>query len=138
MSDFFDYLYRYSLHDCKLYDIKCERNKLILIFDAGVYELNIDAKQSRLTSKCYIEIDFENNSDLNIYSHIDIDQRLHKKNKEIDFEIFKNHLKKGCFDVDMHFYSRFCNTILLTGYIKRTRYDIKVSDIKQINFLFNP
>ena len=138
MFEYFDYLYRYCLHDCKINKIIVEGGKLILIFENGIYELNSEAKQERLTNKCQMEIEFENNHSADMYSHIDINQIMHRKVRDVDFCVLQKMLENHYFDIDMNFYSQFCNTVLLVGYIKKARFEIKVSEISRINFVMDP
>lgn len=137
MNVFFEYLYKYGLHDCKLDEIVCKNEKIAFIFNSGIYELNSSGKEINLTQSCEMLLEI-NESDANkIYNHIEINQILKRKIYNIDFDKLISIVKKSKMDIEINYYSFFCNTILIKGYINSSYHEIVISDIKNIEFKFN-
>lgn len=136
MSNFNEYLYQYNLHDCKIDDVIFDNNKIIFFFGAGVYELSPTGKEIQLTDSCRMTIQLEETNPQKIYDHIEITQIITRKIDEIDCVEFVDIVKKYKLDVDMNYYSRFCNTILLKGYINKARYELLISEVETVKFSF--
>lgn len=136
MNEFFDYLYKYGLHDCMLDEIVFTNKKITFHFNSGVYELNPVGKETVLTKSCKMIVEFENVEREDIFSCIDICQITYGKIKDVSFKDFIKQVEKFKFSIDMQYYSHFCNSILLKGYIKNKKYEIIVFNIKKIHFIF--
>lgn len=136
MEQFYEYLYEYGLHDCRIDDIICANTKIIFNFNSGVYKLNSFGKELQLTNNCSMIIEIDETDSEKICNHIDIIQIFKKKVYEIDCHDFINRVRLFKFCVDMNYYSYFCNTVLLKGYINNEQYEITVSEVKNIYFKF--
>ena len=136
MNNFFDYLYKYGLHDCILDEIVFTDKEIAFHFNSGVYELNAVGRETLLTKNCKMIVEFQNADREDIFSCIDIYQIAYGKIKDISFKDFMKQVEKFKFSIDMQYYSYFCNSILLKGYIKSKKYEITVCNIKKINFIF--
>lgn len=136
MIEFNEYLYKYCLHDCFLNKILLQDSKIIFCFQSGVYEIDPLGKEMRLTTPCRMVLEIEKTDSEKIFNFFDISRICKKQIKDIDFDEFLKKLKQNRMDIDMNFYSRFCNTILIKGYINRERYEISISDIRKIEFDF--
>ena len=111
MHNFHEYLYKYGLHDCRLDDILFEIGNIVFCFHSGVYRLNSVGKEIERTAACRMV-------------------------KEINCHEFIENVKKFKFDIDINYYSYFCNTVLLKGYINNGKYEIVISEVKKVGFTF--
>lgn len=136
MSYFDEYLYKYGLHDCKIDNTYFECGKIILNFNSGLYKLDSSGNETDLTIGCKMVVEVEETDPDSICDHITINRIIQRKEKELDFEDFANTVDEFGFDIDIHFYSNFCNTILLKGYIGNGKYEMVISEVKRIDFLF--
>ncbi len=136
MHNFHEYLYKYGLHDCRLDDILFENGNIVFCFHSGVYRLNSVGKEIERTAACRMTVEFNEKCPLEICDHIEINQILHRKIKEINCHEFIENVKKFKFDIDINYYSYFCNTVLLKGYINNGKYEIVISEVKKVGFTF--
>lgn len=136
MTGFDEYLYKYCLHDCLLNEILIQNDKMVFYFLSGIYETNPFGKEIKLTTRCRMVLEIEETDKERIFNHIEIIRILKKKVKDIDFKKFVVNLRQNKMDIDMNYYSRFCNTILIKGYINRDRYEMTISDVRKVEFLF--
>ena len=136
MTTFYEYLYKYSLHDCVVDDIKIINNNIIFQFESGIYELSSLGEQKNLTPSCEMLVSVENLNYEKTWEYIDIKMILKGKVVDIDFSQFSTLVHKYKWDLDVHFCSRFCNTILLKGYASKYYFELSISDIDKIEFLF--
>lgn len=134
MKNFYEYLYKYGLHDCKVDDIIFSDRKIIFCFSSGVYELSSVGKETKQTKNCRMVVELEDIKPEKMWEHIEINKIINRKVSEISCDEFVNDVKKIKFDIDMHYYSYFCNTILLKGYINNGQYEVKISEVKNIEF----
>ena len=137
MKRFDEYLYKYGLHDCTIDQLFCENEKIIFCFDSGIYELNVSGVETTLTKSCKMIIEIDKFISQNICQHIEINQISKKRFSEISCEKFAKIVNKFKFDIDMHYYSYFCNTILLKGSANNQDYEILISEVKQVLFRFD-
>ena len=133
----FEYLYKYGLHDCKMDSICFDAGNIVFSFPFGIYELNAAGKEISLTEKCNVVIKIENFSPKKAWQYIESHKLTRGTIFEIDIDTFIDALFQANFDIDMHYYSGFCNTILLKGNILENEYEIKISDVTGISYQFN-
>ena len=134
MKNFYDYVLKYGIHDCKVDEISVSNQQIEFKFGSGVYKLNEIGKEVELTNESTMIVEIANLSNLN--DRIQINKIRKNSIKSIDFEKFIYLVKKSKLDIYMNFYSFFCNTILIQGYIEKNRYEITISEVKQIFFKF--
>ncbi len=137
MTAFHEYLNKYSLHDSVVDDVKIVNNDIVFCFQSGIYELNSLGKQTNLTTSCKMIVNIESLNIEKLWEYIDIKRLYRGKVVEMDFWQFSTFVHEHKWDLDIHFYSRFCNTILLKGYVSKYNIELSISDISKIEFLFN-
>lgn len=136
MTTFHEYLNKYSLHDSVMDSIKIINNDIIFCFQSGIYELNSLGKQTNLTMSCNMIVSIESLNIDKLWEYIDIKRIYKGKVVDIDFLKFSILLNEHKWNLDMYFCSSFCNTILLKGYVSKYYYELSISNIKNIEFLF--
>ncbi len=136
MGIFDEYLYKYGLHDSMLYGINIKNNTLIFQFDTGIYLLD-EGKEMKNTTTCLMCIELP---DLNIDKmdeHIEITKFVKKKIiYDFAYNDFVKEVKKNGFEIFRNYYSSFMQGILIEGFIMEEKYQILVSDIKNIKYIF--
>lgn len=138
MKKFNEFIYRYGLHDCKLNNIMITDGVVFLVFNQGIYSLNNLGKEINLTNSCTMRIKFSDFAHhLDIVNQIDITRISNKKVFDTEFDDFANKVNKWGFTIEKSYYSYFCNTIMIKGYINRDRYEIEISSIDEILFMFS-
>lgn len=125
----------YGLHDTKLNNLETKELGVVLYFDNGIYSLD-NGKETNLTESCKIEIEIECFSKFKTFEHIEIFAIHKNKIKEISIDEFSKMLQKAAFDIVMDYISTFSNALLLKGFIGKYKIELKISDIKNIKFLF--
>ena len=137
MNCFNEYLYKYGLHDCKLNKMEIKNGILCLYFNQGVYELNEDGKETSLTGSCILSMQLaEISNSLNLSEQIDVVKISKGKKFDVEYETFEKILNKFEFDVAINYYSYFCNTIMLKGYIRSAEYEITIPMVRRVSFEF--
>lgn len=136
MTDFYEYLNKYSLHDSVVNSVEIVNNNIIFCFDSGIYKLNSFGKQTSLTTSCKMIIGIENLNIEKSWEYIDIKRIYKGKVVDIEFSKFSNLIHEHKWDLDIHFYSSFCNTILLKGYVSKYNFELSMSNVRKIEFLF--
>ena len=135
MNYFDEYLYKYGLHDCKLNKMEIKNGILHLYFDQGVYELDERGKEISLTGSCTVMIELsERFTELEAKERIEIVKISKRKKFEIDYEVFKKRVDRFGFDIIINYYSYFCNTIMMKGYMKSDEYEITIPMVKKVSF----
>lgn len=136
MKNVDEYLYKYSLHDCVVEKIYVENYALVFCFNSGIYNLNEKGIETTKTTSCLMCLKIQ---DLNIeqmWEHLDISKINKNRISEIDYEKFVEEVDKFKFEIIENYLSYFGQGILLDGYILKNRYQIKVSEIINIEFVF--
>lgn len=54
----------------------------------------------------------------------------------VEFNVFTNTVKENKLDIEINYFSPFANEILLIGYMKPGKYEIRLSEISNIYFSF--
>lgn len=134
---FYDFLFKYGLHDCQINKIEIHGNILKLFFNDGIYLLNSDGKEVAKTHKCIIDIYINISETFEIYNYLDIIRFHKKKHNDISYDKFIDELNKDVFDIDINYFSYFNNNILIEGFIKTNKYQFNISDIYKIEFNFS-
>ena len=136
MTAFHEYLNKYSLHDSIVDDVKIVNNDIVFCFQSGIYELNSLGKQTNLTTSCKMIVNIESLNIEKLWEYIDIKRIYKGKVVDMDFLQFSTFVHEHKWDLDMYFCSNFCNTILLKGYASKYYFELSVSNIRNIEFLF--
>lgn len=71
-----------------------------------------------------------------MWEHIEISKIIKNKISEIDYSSFIEEVDKFNFEIIENYISYFGQSVFLDGYSSRNRYQIKVSEIKKIEFKF--
>lgn len=137
MKKLHEFLYQYGLHDCQLNNVAFEKQTILFCFDSGVYELNSTGKETKKTKPCKMIIEVDSRYSNELSDHIEIICLSRKKIKEIDCDSFVHLFQKYQLVVDMIYYSYFCNTIMLIGYMNNKKYELTISEIDKIDFSFS-
>lgn len=136
MKNIDEYLYKYGLHDCVINKTFVQNNLLVFCFEAGVYNLNEKGKEISKTAKCSMCLNIENLNLEKIWEHIEISKIYKNKICEIDYEEFADEVNKFKFEILENYLSCFGRSVLLEGYTSKCRYQIKISEIVEIEFKF--
>lgn len=136
MKNIDEYLYKYGLHDCVVKKVYVQNNSLIFCFNTGVYNLNEKGTETTKTSNCLMCLDIENLNTEKMWEHIEISKIAKNKISEIDYAKFTEEVDKFNFEIIENYISYFGQSVLLDGYSSKNRYQIKVSEIKKIEFNF--
>ena len=136
MDNNYKQLFKYGFHDCAIDCITVLEGKMELVFPSGVYMLNCDGKETDLTKQCKVVLEVEKLKPASIWKYVDIRLISPCGIREMEFEEFVNLIKTDSFQVDMQFYSFFCNTILIRGYVSTDKYEIVISNVQEISIIF--
>ena len=134
MNGFYEYLYKYGLHDCTMNCVEIKNNMLVCHFEQGVYYLNDFGKEMSNTSKCAMIINLDEKSKFE--EQINVLKVYRNKRSDVKFEKFVEETAKSGFEIMVNYYSYFCNTIMLKGFIRNHEYEISISTVKKISFCF--
>ena len=137
MQGFNDFLYKYGLHDCRVDNVFVKENNICFFFESGIYKLDSNVKETQKTNSCKMIVRFEHLCSNRVWEHVQVYKERKKKVKEISFEQFIKYVIKENFDITINYYSYFCNTILLKGYTKNFKCNVVISEITDIEFMFN-
>ncbi len=136
MKNIDEYLYKYGLHDCVVEKIYVHNNLFIFCFNTGVYNLNEKGTETKKTTNCLMCLEIEDLNTEKMWEHIEISKIAKNKISEIDYTRFTEEVEKFNFEIIEYYISYFGQSILIDGYSSRNRYQIKVSEIKKIEFNF--
>lgn len=136
MKLLYNNIFKYGLHDTKVNIITVKDNTINLFFNNGVYLINDSGKEMSQTSDCTMYIEVTNLDASKMWQHIEILKSRRRRISEIRFEQFVADVQKHGFSVLMGFYSPFCNTLLLKGYTPNGHYDVTISEINSIDYIF--
>ena len=137
MNSFNDYIYRYGLHDCVVNDIFVEGEQLVFGFAQGVYVLDDYGKERNLTESCKMIVKVAGLNQNKMWEHVEINCLSKGTICEIEYDDFVQKVKEFNFDIDINYYSHFCNAILLKGYIKDDKYEMEISEVSTVEFVFS-
>ena len=132
----FEKLYEYGAHDCTVNNIFCSHDNIIFSFDSGVYKLSDSGAELDLTNSCRLIVEINVLPELNIYNQIEVKQIRKKRLSEITPMDFFELVNKNCLNIENIYFSRFCNTLLLEGYSDSADYELILSEVKDVNYLF--
>lgn len=136
MKNIDEYLYKYGLHDCVVEKIYVHNNLLIFCFNTGVFNLNEKGAETKKTTNCLMCLEIEDLNTEKMWEHIEILKIAKNKISEIDYTRFTEEVEKFNFEIIEYYISYFGQSVLIDGYSSRNRYQIKVSEIKKIEFNF--
>ncbi len=136
MKNIDEYLCKYGLHDCAAERICIQNNSLVFSFGTGVYDLDKKGTEAFKTAKCFMCLEIENLNTKQMWEHIEISKINKNKIREIDYKKFVEEVDKYKFEIIENYLSHFGSSILLEGYISKNRYQIKISEISKIEFIF--
>ena len=131
-----EFLYKYGLHDCIVSKIYIKNNFLVFCFKTGIYNLNEKGVETTKTTNCLMCLDINDLNIERIWEHVEILKVVKNKILEIDYEQFALKVDKDNFKIIDNYLSYFGQSILLDGYISKNRYQIKISEILKIKFIF--
>jgi hypothetical protein len=129
---------KYELHDSQIIDILIGKNKIVLSFSEGFWELDTNGKESsqKQNSKIIFNIDNEFSVPIEDFISIRISKR---KNvfKPLSLRDFKKLIKKSPFDVDMEYNCVFSSRKFLQLYSNKIRalVEIFIEDIKSVEYI---
>lgn len=125
----------FLLHESSIKKISYEASRLILEFNRGFRNKNHEE-----LANCKIIIAVKNMRETSISSFLSIykstEGRYCTKSTQLSLSKFSKMLLKGDFIIESEFYSEFERAILLFGYISNHRIELKITDIEQLEFLF--
>lgn len=136
MTNINEYLYKYGLHDCVVEKIYVQNNDLIFCFNTGIYNLNERGTETTKTTSCFMCLEIDNLNTEQMWEHIELSKINKNKINETDYKEFTEEVDKFTFEIIENYLSYFGKSILLDGYTSKSRYLIKVSEIKKIEFIF--
>ena len=131
----FEKFIEYGLHDTTVNDIIIEENGLAFLFKNGVYILSETDQELFLSKPCLMKIYIDGFDGNRLLEHCSFYKCFKKHFSEVDFSDIKKRLLKSCFDIDLYFYSPFAKAISLRGYIGKYMIEIRVTEIKTIEFI---
>lgn len=134
---FDDYIYQYCLHDCLLNSIRTDYQKIMLRFDSGIYLLDNEGKETELTESCEMVLNLEFAGCNDFDAHIIITRQRKKKILDVTFSDLIRSVQKNAFEIENCFCSNFNNALLLKGYIGNWQYDIIISEIEEMQLVWN-
>ena len=120
----------FLLHESSINGIDCENSELILNFNEGFWNTNHNQLKN-----CKIVISIKNLNSNNIDCFVSINGRG-IFNRQISYSDFVKKIKKESFVIDVEYYSEFERSILLFGRILGKEYELKITDIQNLSFLF--
>ena len=130
----FEKCVEYGLHDTTVNDILIEEYGLTLLFRDGVYLLNDEGKETRLSKSCAMHVYVEDFDSARLFEHCSFYKYHKNRFSEIEFADIKKLLLKNSFHVDLDFYSPFARAILIRGYIGKYMIEVQISEVKSIEF----
>ncbi len=136
MNNIDEYLYKYGLHDCVVEKVYTQNNSLAFCFNTGVYKLDEKGTETAKTTNCLMLLELEDLDCKQIWKHVEVLKINKNKIYEINFEKFIEDVSKFKFEIDENYLSYFGQSILLDGYAFKNRYQIKISEILKIKFIF--
>ena len=136
MKNMEEYLFKYCLHDCVVDKVLVQNNSIVFCFNTGVYKLNENAKEITKTSSCLMDLEIRGLNIEKMWQHMEVSRICKNAVCEIECEEFIEEVNKFKFDVQHNYLSYFGQGILLEGYILKSRYQIKISEILNIRFTF--
>lgn len=129
-------IFKYGLHDTEINNIYCVDSKFVLLFNSGIYYLDSDCKEINRSPACKMCIYIDNLNVSNIFQYIEITKIYRNKCKEMSYNQFMNELLENPFQIILDYYSEFAKSLLFRGYISKYKIEFIISDIKDINFMF--
>ncbi len=127
---------KYGLHDTNLCGVEISDGRLILTFRDGVYVLDGGGKELSLSAPCRLELDICDLTDETAWQHIEVYNLSRGKHKEIGFFKFVTMLEENPLNIDLDYYSDIARSIMLTGFIGKTKICFKITDIESVNYAF--
>ena len=120
----------FLLHDSSINNVECAKSRLTLDFKHGFY--NKDHKQ---LESCKVVISIESCDPNNVNSFFKV-KRCGFINKEILFERFQKMIRHDNLVVESEFYSEFERAVLIFGRIQQDHFELKITDIDKISFIY--
>ena len=136
MKKIYSYFYKYGLHDCKANALSFANGDFIFDFSDGVYALDEKGREKEVTQRCKLVVSLEEIYKKDFRNHISVFYRKKKKAIDLSIEKAMQLIQKFKFDIDANFYTPFCSTILLKGYIGKSMCEIEISEVEKIEFIF--
>lgn len=133
---FGEYIKKYGLHDCIIDTINIENNGVHFDMLSGVYTLSSEGKELSKSSACKIFFEIGDFDKHKPWQHIQVTQTYKGQFHNVTLFSFLNRVEKYKFDISINYYSPFDNRILIKGYLDKGRYEIEISEINKIHFIF--
>ena len=128
---------KYGLHDTSFNTVKIGKKGISLSFNNGIYLLDENGKEKRLSKECNLKIDIDHFNFKYPSEHICISKIHRNRIREITIQKLLNYLKNGYFNVYLDFYSGFSQSMLIKGFLGKSELEILVSQILEMEFIFS-
>ena len=136
MNKIDEYLYKYGLHDCVIDKIYVQNDLLFFSFSTGVYNLDEKGTETTKTAECIMRLEIDGLNVKRMWEHIEILKIYKNKISEINFEVFAEEVNNYKFEIIDNYLSYFGCSILIEGYSLKHKYQIKISEVIKIEFVF--
>ena len=136
MNTFESSLNQYVLHDTVITYAILNSDSITFVFEHGVFFSKPDQVLLNKTGACNMNLyikDFDKNS---LYQNIEIKTIDNGIVTEASFDDLSKSIKKGGFKIYLDYYSFFAKSVLLIGNTEDFEFEITVTDIEKIDFIF--
>ena len=137
MNCFENSLNQYGLHDTVVDKMFLQQESIVFCFETGIYHLNIDGRLSQKTSACQMQIFIQNLDSEQMYEHVEIKKIKNFKSKEISFDSFLKQVNKNGLEIYLDYYSFFAKALLLKCFVGELEFEIQITEIEKICFVFD-
>ena len=128
---------KYALHDTEINIINCNSAGIEFRFAKGVYLLNEQGKEGKLSCPCRMIITINDFNSYRMYEHLTVMKSRKSKLSEMAFEDFLKLLEKDSFEVDIDYYSFFGASILLIGYCGKFGIEFTITEVAKVEYVFD-
>ena len=136
MNDFESSLNRYVLHDTVITSAMVNSGSLTFVFDDGVFFFEPSLCSFNHTCTCHMNILIKDFDIDRLYENIEIKTIVHGVVKDVSFDNLMTLIKKSGFRIYLDYYCFFAKSILLIGNTEDFEFEITVTDIEKIDFVF--
>ena len=131
--EFCEIISKYGLHDSYINKIECYSKTITLVFNDGIYYLDENGCEDSKTPKCKMQISFRALTCDDILSCVEVYKCRKGRFKEISISKLFKMLEINRWDLDIDYYSKFSNSMLLKGYVGKYLICLLICDIEKIN-----
>ena len=126
---------RYGFHDTSINRIEVAKNNLIFNFYSGIYILNKEGRETKLTPQCKVLLEFNPDGVFSIENHTEIKWYCKNRFKTISLLQLRKMIMKDEFSICKNYCSTFSNSILFNGFIKKYEIDFYINNISDIKII---